>query len=239
MNNKTTKKTKYEIPAILTPSTREVLQHFDDQIVELDSGGSTQVENVISPNGDFDYEEKEVTRSIVSIDYQKRWENSSTPTNEINKSKANELCQNIHTRLKKHGHNKNWKYDCPVNRVVFEVQDDNLKEKFGTNTNSFMLEFVSMSTGGSYLDETQKLYEKRGLDEQGFNLRNLLLRSITDEHKYFDPRIDESNISWDGFGDVNMPFESTLSSDINNLLPNSISRVVTLNKSSEERLVFQ
>jgi hypothetical protein len=238
MSNNVQRKTNYEIPSILVPSTREVLQFFNEQIVELEAGGSTQTENVISPPKEFGYEEKEIVSPIVSIDYQKEWKNSSTPKNEIDNSKANKLSRDIHTRLQKHNHNGNWKFDCPVSRLVVEVECDDLKEHFGTRTNSFMLEFTSMPSGGKAKDETQNLYDQRGLGEQGFELRNLVLRSITDEYKYFRPD-EEPNISWDGFEDVNMPFESTMSSDIyKNHLPQSISQILTLKETSEQRLVM-
>jgi len=240
MTSKIEKKKNYQIPSILVPSTRKILKYHNSDIIEIEAGGSTQTENVICPEQKFGFEEKVVNRSIVNIDYNKKWENRTTPKNEIDSNKGDEMANDIHTRLMKPGDSEKYYFDCPVKRVVIEVEDGELKDELGTSTNVFFLEFISSPSGGEVKETTEELYKEYSLQKQGFDLRNLLLRSITDEVKYFDPRKSEPNISWNGFDDVNMPFKPTMASTIyNNHLDKNISKVIKLKETSEDKLVIE
>jgi hypothetical protein len=223
----------YQLPIFTVPSTRELLNRYNTQIIELKSVGSRMQNNDLNSIDGYGYSGEEVIQTKVTIDYEKEWEGHNQPVNEITEREAYEICRELDVHLKKPNKN-NIDVDIPVERVVIEVEDRMLQGDLASDTPHFFLEYVSVPVRDSSKDSFEKHFKKRNLLEQGFEFRVLALKSVSSEKRWFSK--EPANLYWGGLEDVNLPYDSTVSSHIKTThMDDEISEVKDLEKVTEEK----
>jgi len=238
-NNSTT----YDVPAFKSCSTREILINYPTKIAELEAKGSRMDTTPINGNDKFGYKYEETTRKSVSFQYKKGWSQnddlSYSSDNRISAIKGNSFATEIHESLclpSENPSNVEFSKDIPIEKVTLEFEDDNLQENLETADNSFFLVFVSLPIKTKKNKQKILQYnEERGLFEQGFESRTLVLKAIHDFNSW--DQDGEPQMDWGGLNDIDFPYDGMVCSYIlNELIGTDHGTMLELDKVVKEEL---
>lgn len=190
------------IPSLLTNSFRAVVEHFGTDIQSIHAEGSVETTNGGSIDGLRMYNVNREHRSSqrVRIDYE-RLSGRDGPKNALTPDAQERIFEELDAILG--ADHLTSKPDLAVSEVTIRAKDERLQEITPAQSPEFDLQFVADQAEDPVREVTKRLNAERGLhDEQGFQIRNLNLRSIEETATKFHRQTDGRYMSWQGPEDV-------------------------------------
>lgn len=214
----------FQIPALLTNSTRAVLHAFGDDIHELAARATRETTNRATVDELSDYgvyrEQPQVTG--LGINY-RRHEYDGEVINPLTSEAINRFENEIDVQLG--GDNLPVAPDMPVTEFTIRVTSEALRKAAGTQTATFDLEFAADKAENALLDTTRSVNIDRGLYSQlGFSYMHLNLQSVVETAATRHEQSSGTVMSWGGPGDIHPRSPDVLATRIaDQILPDEIS----------------
>lgn len=192
----------FQVPSLLTNSTRAILNQFGDSIHELTANGTRETANRRSVDDLNDYgvyvEHPQV--NALGINYRRR-EYDGDVVNPLTPQAVDRLEDEIDVQL--NDEDLSVTPDVPVNKLTIRVTNDALQEAVGTRTATFDLTFVADKAENALLPQTKLVNAGRGLySELGFAHMHLNLRSVVETAAQRHEQSSATVMSWGGPGDL-------------------------------------
>jgi len=205
------------IPSMLTNSTLEMLDHFADQIIELEAEVSIDNWNRTEALRDFGLTRKQLQRQKMTIDYHEIRDDDGVAENPLTDDAIADIEEKLNYYIA--DFDKPLEPDMAVSKLQVVVESDEIEAVSRATSNEFELTFIS-DAAGEARDLTEDLNYDKGLyDEYGFEYRNLNLRSVVETRAKYTEQSDGKLMGWGGPSDVRPRCTKQLAQAVYDLLP--------------------
>lgn len=206
-----------QIPSLLTTSAKELTSHYTTDIVEMRALGGRRGQNTRWLDESYGMYVDEPGQEILRWEYQQRRDTSGEVQNPLDADTLELRHKQIEDELPPYEDEQGDLHppDLTIDKLVVEVEDEELVEHTNATDPVFELTFVSDPVEKSgWSKETQGLEVNKGVYKQGFKLRNLNLhRMVEVANKYSDEKTQEI-VSWNGPGHIRPRCPATVAANI-------------------------
>jgi len=229
---------------ILTTSAKQILKHYNEQIVNIKARGGSYGTNKVIIDDNYGISINNPGSTYMSIQYKQKRDEGGNILNLLSEGKVEEICKDIDARFDSYYNEKeDVKYlpDLAVESFEIEVTDDKLRKLSSANTNVFDILFVSDIVEDDNLKEKVKnknsdygLYKM-----QGFKFRALNMHQIIETVEKYGQVKKQYIQEWNGINDVHPKAPIKIAQHIaTNYLPKNYGDISFLKVKGMNRVVL-
>lgn len=185
---------------MLTNSGQEMLEFFNDDIIEIKAEASLDTTNKDELLRDYGLCREQLSREKVSIDYHEiRTEDG--PENALTTEMSEEILRQVRRHLG--DFNEEVVPDLAVSKMVIRANLPEVEAATRAVSDEFELTFISDKAEKGTIARTERLNYDKGLyNNLGFNYRHLNLRSVVETRAKYAEQSDAKLMGWGGPKDV-------------------------------------
>lgn len=194
---------EFTIPSMVTISADEVLQHFGENIIELQAHAAADTDNVDELNRDYGLLRRQKQREKVELNYQRQANVEGEPYNPLTPDARTEILNQ--TRRLLNPTDSTVLADLAVTKLVIRTEVPAIRNATRAQSDEFEFTFVSDRVLSDAAKEAtqQANLEKALFTELGFEYRNLNLRSVIETRaKYTEQSTNGKVMGWGGPDDT-------------------------------------
>lgn len=197
---------KMATATILTTSAKQVLKHFNEQIVTLKAKGGSYGTNKITIDEAYGITINDPASTYMTIQYEQKRDETGNILNSLSEGKVEEICKDIDSRFEPYYDEKEeteYAPDLTVESFEIEITSDELQKLGRANTNVFDVLFVSDIVENVNLREKVKnRNEDSGLFRfQAFKFRTLNMHRIVETVEKYGQTKKQYIVEWSGVND--------------------------------------
>jgi hypothetical protein len=225
------------IPSLLTNSAIEVLEHFQEDIIEIRATASLDVTNKDQLLDDHGLIRKTTNQQKLALNYRKVTDSDGEVQNPMNQPNIERIKSKLRSKLGDSAVDAH--PDMSVSSFTVDVVCPEITELTRARSDEYELTFTSDRVEGG---DWQSLTRKRNADKDlytdlSFEFRNLNLRSVVETRAKYAEQSDGKIWSWGGPDDIRPNAPTKVSQAVKNTaLPEDITEMKQYVVGEENRM---
>jgi hypothetical protein len=225
------------IPSILTNSAVEILEHFGEDIVQINATASTDTTNKDELIATHGLMRNTTTQQQVTLEYRRITDSDGVVQNPMNEDNIARIKRNLRSKLD--DPSMDAKPDMSVSSFTVDVECPEITEASRARTDEYELTFYSDPIEEDLEQrKTRQANAGKGLfKDLSFNFRNLNLRSVTETRAKYAEQSNGQIWGWGGPDDIrpNAPIQVSQAVKMN-ALPEDLGTMKNYDISEENRM---
>jgi|AKVG01.1.fsa_nt_gi hypothetical protein len=225
------------IPSILTNSAIEILEHFQEDIIEISATASTDTTNKDELIRTHGLTRETTTQQKVTLDYRRITDSDGDVQNPMNQDNIDRIKRNLRSKLD--DPSMDAKPDMSVSSFKVDVVCPQITESSRARTDEYELTFYSDPIEEDVEQrKTRSANAGKGLfTDLSFNFRNLNLRSVVETRAKYAEQSNGQIWGWGGPDDIRPNAPIPVSQAVKmNVLPEDLDAMKHYDVSEENRM---
>jgi hypothetical protein len=213
----------YAIPSLLTNSAMEVLEHFQEDIVEIRAAASVDMTNKDQLLDDHGLIRKTTTTQKVALNYQRIVDSTGEIQNPMNEANIERIKRRLRSKLDDPAVGA--EPDLAVSSFTVDIVCPEITEATRSRSDEYEVKFTSDPVeDDTFRWRTQNTNADKNLyTDLSFQFRNLNLRSVVETRAKYSEQTNGKVWSWGGLDDTEPNAETKVSQAVKNTaLPEDI-----------------
>lgn len=225
------------IPSILTNSAVEILEHFQEDIIEISATASTDTTNKDELIRTHGLMRDTTTQQQINLDYQRITDSDGEVQNPMNQDNIDRIKRNLRSNLD--DPSMDAKPDMSVSSFKVDVVCPEITESSRARSDEYELTFYSDPIEEDIEQQkTRSANAGKGLfTDLSFNFRNLNLRSVVESRAKYAEQSNGQIWGWGGPDDIRPNAPIPVSQAVKmNALPEDLGTMKHYDVSEENRM---